>query len=56
MQHVTDSRIDLILCILICFDHWILEFEIYLEFGACDLVFDQFPNEKKRIIKSIRVL
>ena len=30
MQHVTDSRIDLIHRILSCFGHWILEFEIYL--------------------------
>ena len=30
MQHVTDSRIDLTRCILNCFGHWILEFEIYL--------------------------
>ena len=30
MHQVTDSPIDLIHCILSCFGHWILEFEIYL--------------------------
>jgi Tfp pilus assembly protein PilP len=30
IQQVTDSQVDLIHCILSSFDHWILEFEIYL--------------------------
>jgi hypothetical protein len=30
MQYFTDSRIDLIHCILSCFGYWILKFETYL--------------------------
>ena len=47
MQHVTDSRIDLLHRILSCFGHWILEFETYLKFGACNLGFNPFHAGKK---------
>jgi len=47
MQHVTDSRIDLLHRILSCFGPWILEFETYLKFGACNLGFNPFHAGKK---------